>query len=56
MSCFMRDMGLVQGQIFDLERLSTLCAEDGRYEMLLTVAPEPVAGGCSAPVHPVALR
>jgi kynurenine formamidase len=51
-----RDMGLVQGQIFDLEALAADCADDGRYTVLLTAAPEPVVGGCSAPVHPVAVK
>jgi kynurenine formamidase len=52
----LRDMGLIQGQIFDLEALAADCADDGAYEMLVTVAPEPIAGGCSAPVHPVAVK
>lgn len=50
-----RDMGLIQGQIFDLEALAERCADAARYEFLLSAAPEPVTGGCSAPVHPVAV-
>ncbi len=52
----LRDMGLIQGQIFDLESLAADCADDGRYEVLFTMAPEPVPGGCSSPVHPVAIK
>lgn len=51
----LRDMGFVQGQIFDLEELAAACAERGSYELLISAAPEPVTGGCSAPVNPVAV-
>ena len=51
-----RDMGLTQGQNFDLEALATHCATDGVYEMLLVANPEPVTGGTGAPVNPVAIK
>ena len=50
----LRDMGLLQGQNWDLEELSTACAEEGRWEFLLVAAPEPLVGATSAPVAPVA--
>jgi kynurenine formamidase len=50
-----RDMGLIQGQIFDLETLAVRCAEADRYEFLFSASPEPITGGCSAPVNPVAV-
>jgi kynurenine formamidase len=50
------EMGLVQGQNFDLEGLSADCAADGRYEFLLVAAPEPFVGACGAPVVPVAIK
>jgi kynurenine formamidase len=50
------EMGLVQGQNFDLEVLSADCADDGRYEFLLMATPEPFVGACGAPVAPVALK
>jgi kynurenine formamidase len=50
------EMGLVQGQNFDLEALSADCAADGRYEFLLVAAPEPFVGACGAPVVPVAIK
>jgi len=52
----LRDMGLTQGQNFDLEGLSAHCAADGTYEMLLVANPEPVTGGTGAPVNPVAIK
>jgi kynurenine formamidase len=52
----LRDMGLLQGQNFDLEELAAHCASDGVYEMLLVANPEPVTGGTGAPVNPVAVK
>ncbi len=48
------EMGLVQGQNFDLEALAVACAEEGRYAFLLDATPDPFAGACGAPVAPVA--
>jgi kynurenine formamidase len=50
------EMGLTQGQNWDLEGLAADCAADGRYGVLLVAPPEPVVGGTGAPVHPVALK
>jgi kynurenine formamidase len=50
------EMGLVQGQNFDLEQLSEDCAADGRYSFLLVAAPEPFVGSCGAPVVPIAIK
>lgn len=52
----LRDMGLTQGQNFDLEALSEHCAADGVYEMLLVANPEPFTGGAGAPTAPVAVK
>ena len=52
----LRDMGLTQGQNFDLEALSAHCAADGVHEMLLVANPEPVTGGAGAPTSPVAIK
>jgi kynurenine formamidase len=51
----LRDMGLLQGQNFDLEALSSTCADAGRYEFLLAANPEPFTGATGAPVNPVAV-
>ncbi len=52
----LRDMGLTQGQNFDLEALAEHCAADGVHEMLLVANPEPVTGGAGAPTAPVAIK
>jgi kynurenine formamidase len=52
----LRDMGLTQGQNFDLEALADDCAADGRYEMLLEASPLPFVGGLGSPVNPVAVK
>lgn len=51
----LRDIGLLQGQSWDLEALAEACAEAGRWEVLLVAAPEPIAGATSTPVAPVAV-
>lgn len=51
-----RDMGLVQGQNWDLEALADDCAADGRATFLLTAHAEPITGASSAPVRPVATK
>lgn len=50
------ELGLLQGQNFDLEDLSEACAADGRYTFLLEASPIPFTGAVGAPVNPVAVR
>jgi kynurenine formamidase len=38
-----------------LQPLAEACAEEGRYEFMLTFAPLPVPGGTGSPVNPIAL-
>lgn len=52
----LRDMGLTQGQNFDLEALAADCAADGVYDFLLEASPLPFTGGCGSPVNPVAIK
>ena len=52
----LRDMGLLQGQNFDLEALAAACAADGSYDFLLEASPLPFTGGCGSPVNPVAVK
>lgn len=52
----LRDMGLTQGQNFDLEALAADCAEDGQWDFLLEASPLPFTGGCGSPVNPVAIK
>jgi kynurenine formamidase len=49
------EMGMMQGQNWDLEKLSTACAEESRYAFLLSAMPEPFVGGTGTPVAPVAI-
>lgn len=50
-----RDIGVIQGQSWDLEVLSERCAEAGRADVLLLASPEPIVGATSTPVAPVAV-
>jgi kynurenine formamidase len=50
------EMGLVQGQNFDLEALAVDCADDGRYSFLLSASPDPIVHAAGAPVVPVAIK
>ena len=50
------EMGLTQGQNFDLEALAADCAADGIYEFLLEASPQPFVGGLGSPVNPVAVK
>ncbi|CUU57945.1 Kynurenine formamidase [Parafrankia irregularis] len=50
------EMGLTQGQNFDLEELAADCASDGRYDFLLEATPQPFSAGLGAPVNPVAVK
>ncbi|MBI2167893.1 MAG: cyclase family protein [Actinobacteria bacterium] len=52
----LRDMGMLQGQNWDLEELAGDCAEDGVYEFLLEASPEPFTRACGAPVNPIAVK
>lgn len=50
------EMGLLQGQNWDLETLADDCADDGAYAFLLSASPEPFSRGVGGPVHPVAVK
>ncbi|MEY2419915.1 MAG: hypothetical protein QOG90_2595 [Actinomycetota bacterium] len=50
------EMGLTQGQNWDLEDLARDCADDGVYEFFLSATPEPFVQGLGSPVAPVALK
>ncbi|MEV6110078.1 cyclase family protein [Streptomyces sp. NPDC051940] len=49
------EMGMLQGQNWNLEELATACVEAGRHAFLLSATPEPFTGGTGAPVAPVAV-
>ena len=50
------EMGLAQGQNFDLEELAVDCANDGVYVFFLEATPEPFARGLGGPVAPIAIK
>ena len=50
------DMGLTQGQNFDMETLAGDCADDGVYEFFLDATPLPFVGGLGGPVNPTAVK
>ncbi|MFJ7156237.1 cyclase family protein [Streptomyces sp. NPDC101118] len=49
------EMGMHQGQNWNLEALSTACADQQQYTFLLSAMPEPFVGGTGTPVAPVAI-
>ncbi|NEB78327.1 cyclase family protein [Streptomyces sp. SID14478] len=49
------EMGMLQGQNWNLESLSTACGEERRYTFLLSAMPEPFQGATGTPVAPVAV-
>ncbi|MFE9678394.1 cyclase family protein [Streptomyces sp. NPDC006259] len=49
------EMGMMQGQNWNLEKLSTACGQEKRYAFLLSAMPEPFVGGTGTPVAPVAV-
>ncbi|MFE5706102.1 cyclase family protein [Rhodococcus koreensis] len=52
----LRDMGLMLGELWDLEALATDCAADGIYEFFLTAPPLRVTGGTGSPINPIAFK
>jgi kynurenine formamidase len=52
----LRDIGMTQGQNFDLEELAADCADDGVYTVLLEASPQPFTGATGSPVNPVATK
>jgi len=50
------EMGMTQGQNWDLDALADACAADGRYSFLLDATPLPFTRALGSPVNPVALR
>jgi len=51
-----RDMGMMLGEIWDLEELSQDCAQDGAYTFLLAAQPLRFSGAVGSPVNPVAIK
>ena len=52
----LRDMGLMFGELLDLEDLADDCAADGVYECLFVGAPLNIPGGVGSPINPIAIK
>jgi len=52
----LRDMGMPQGQQWELDELAADCAADGVYECLLVATPLPIVGGIGGLVAPTATK
>jgi kynurenine formamidase len=50
------NMGLHIGEIFDLEKLGSDCAEDGIYEFFFVAPPLPITGAVGSPINPYAIK
>jgi kynurenine formamidase len=51
-----RDLGLLLGELFELDELADDCADDGIYEFLFVAEPLPVVGGVGSPLNPLAIK
>jgi kynurenine formamidase len=49
-------MGLLIGEIFDLDELAADCAADGIYDFLFAAPPLPFTGAVGSPVNPLAVK
>jgi kynurenine formamidase len=50
------NMGMLVGEIFDLEGLAEDCANDGVYEFLFVAPPLPITGAVGSPINPQAIK
>lgn len=52
----LRDMGMMLGEIWNLEKLGADCAEDGVYEFLLCAPALNITGAVGTPLNPIAMK
>lgn len=52
----LRDMGMMLGEIWDLEKLGADCAADGIHEFLLCAPALNISGAVGAPLNPIAMK
>jgi len=50
------NMGMLVGEIFDLEALAEDCAEDRVYEFMFVAPPLPITGAVGSPINPQAIK
>jgi kynurenine formamidase len=53
---FIANMGLLIGEIFELEELAEDCAKDAVYEFLFVAPPLPITGAVGSPINPLAIK
>jgi kynurenine formamidase len=49
------NLGLTIGEMWNLDELAEACAEQGRWDFLLSAPPLPITGAVGSPINPVAL-
>lgn len=52
----LRDLGLLVGELFDLDDLAADCASDATYEGLFVAAPMPIIGASGSPLNPLFMK
>jgi hypothetical protein len=52
----LRDLGLLVGELFDLDALADDCAADGVSEGFFCAAPMPVVGASGSPLNPIVVK
>jgi kynurenine formamidase len=50
------NMGMLVGEIFDLEAFAEDCAKDGVYEFMFVAPPLPITGAVGSPINPQAIK
>lgn len=51
----LRDMGMMLGEMWNLEGLGAKCYEHGRYDFFLSATPLLISGAVGSPLNPVAI-
>jgi kynurenine formamidase len=52
----LRDVGMMFGEMFDLEALAADCAADGQWDFFFSGPPLRVTGGVGSPANPIAVK
>ena len=52
----LRDLGLLVGELFDLDALAADCAADGVSEGFFVAAPMPIVGASGSPLNPIVVK
>ena len=52
----LRDLGLLVGELFELDELAADCAADGIYEGMFIATVMPVVGASGSPLNPIVVK